>query len=125
MSSQEPNITLYTVQTPNGVKISITLEELGLPYKVQNISLSKAEQKEPWFLAINPNGRVPALTDTFTDGKQINIFESGSIMQYLVSRYDKDYKISYPPGTREFYEMTNCMLSCTKWGGKSEVRKEG
>lgn len=108
MSSQEPNITLYTAQTPNGIKISITLEELGLPYKVKTLSFAKNEQKEPWFLEINPNGRIPALTDTFTDGKQINVFESGSIMQYLVSRYDKDYKISFPPGTREFYEMTNC-----------------
>jgi glutathione S-transferase len=69
--------------------------------------MSDDEQKEPWFLEINPNGRIPALTDTFTDGKTINLFESGSIMQYLVARYDKDYKISFPPGTREFYEMNN------------------
>jgi glutathione S-transferase len=111
MSSQEPNITLYTAQTPNGIKVSITLEELGLPYKVHSLSFQKNEQKEPWFLEINPNGRIPALSDTFSDGKQINLFESGSIMQYLVSRYDKDYKISYPPGTREFYETNNCTCS--------------
>jgi glutathione S-transferase len=102
-----PNLHLYTAQTPNGVKISITLEELGLPYEVTKIQFSKNQQKEPWFLDINPNGRIPALTDTFEDGKSIRLFESGSIQQYLVDQYDKDYKISYPRGTREFYEMNN------------------
>jgi len=67
-------------------------------------------QKEPWFLAINPNGRIPALTDTFTDGEQINLFESGSIMLYLVNRYDTEHKISYPPGSREYYQMTNWLF---------------
>jgi len=47
------------------------------------------------------------LTDTFTDGKPINLFESGSIMQYLVDRYDPDHKVSYPRGSREYYETNN------------------
>jgi glutathione S-transferase len=102
-----PDIHLYTAQTPNGIKISITLEELGLPYKVTKLDFSKNEQKEPWFLEINPNGRIPAITDTFQDGKTIRLFESGSIQHYLVDEYDKDYKISYPKGTREYYEMNN------------------
>ncbi|KAI9055185.1 hypothetical protein LZ554_000149 [Drepanopeziza brunnea f. sp. 'monogermtubi'] len=96
--------------TPNGIKISITLEELGLPYEFTNIDLSKNTQKEPWFLEINPNGRIPALTDTFTDGKTINLFESGSIQQYLVEQYDKDHKISYPAGTREAYEVNSWLF---------------
>lgn len=58
-----------------------------------------------WFLEINPNGRIPALTDTFTDGQKIRLFESGSILTYLVEQYDKDHKISFPKGTREYYEM--------------------
>jgi glutathione S-transferase len=62
------------------------------------------------FLAINPNGRIPALTDTFTDGQKINLFESGSIMQYLVDRYDTEHKISFPKGTREYYEMNNWLF---------------
>jgi glutathione S-transferase len=106
-SNKRPNIHLYTAQTPNGIKISITLEELGLPYEFTNIDISKNTQKEPWFLAINPNGRIPALTDTFEDGEQIKLFESGSIQQYLVEQYDKDYRISYPKGTREYYEVNN------------------
>ncbi|EUC48867.1 hypothetical protein COCMIDRAFT_33735 [Bipolaris oryzae ATCC 44560] len=108
--SQQSDITLYTTQTPNGIKISITLEELGLPYKVHKIDISKNTQKEDWFLAINPNGRIPALTDTFTDGKPINLFESGSIMQYLVERYDTEHKISFPKGSREWFEMNNWLF---------------
>lgn len=65
------------------------------------------EQKEPWFLEINPNGRIPALTDKFTDGETIRVFESGAILQYLVDRYDKDHKISYPAGSREHWEVTS------------------
>ena len=101
------DIHLYTQQTPNGIKVSILLEELGLPYKVTALEFSKHEQKEPWFLEINPNGLIPALTDTFTDGSPIRLFESGSVMQYLVDRYDTDHKLSYPRGTREYYEVNN------------------
>src|ERR1700722_8733975 len=99
--SSKPNIHLYTAQTPNGIKISITLEELGLPYEITKVDIVKNTQKEPWFLEINPNGRIPALTDTFKDGKTIRLFESGSIQQYLVDEYDTEHKISYPKGTRE------------------------
>ncbi|KAJ5105911.1 hypothetical protein NUU61_003258 [Penicillium alfredii] len=87
-----PNITLYTTQTPNGIKISIALEELG------------------WFLKINPNGRIPALTDTFSDGQTIRLFESGGILQYLIDQYDPDHKISFPKGSREYYEMNNWLF---------------
>jgi len=108
--ASRPDIHLLTAQTPNGIKISITLEELGLPYQVTNIEISKNTQKDPWFLEINPNGRIPALTDTFTDGKQIRLFESGSIQQYLVDQYDTEHKISYPKGTREYYETNNWLF---------------
>ncbi|KAF2161760.1 hypothetical protein M409DRAFT_69564 [Zasmidium cellare ATCC 36951] len=104
------NIHLYTDQTPNGIKVSQTLEELGLKYEVTHIDISKNTQKEQWFLDINPNGRIPALTDTFTDGKLIRVFESGSIMQYLVEGYDKDHKISFPRDSREHVEMTSWLF---------------
>jgi len=104
---QTPNITLYTSQTPNGIKISIALAELDLPYKVRKIDMAANEQKAPWFTAINPNGRIPALMDTLAaDGKEIRLFESGSILQYLVETYDTEHKISYPKGSREGIEMT-------------------
>ena len=100
-------IDLYTGATPNGIKVSIALEELGLDYKVHSISLKNNEQKEPWFLEINPNGRIPAITDVTEDGKKIRVFESGAILEYLVARYDKDHKISYPYNTPEYWEMTS------------------
>ncbi|KAI1080690.1 glutathione S-transferase GstA [Whalleya microplaca] len=105
--AEKSDIHLYTGQTPNGVKVSILLEELGLKYQVTAIDISKNTQKEPWFLEINPNGRIPALTDTFTDGKPIRIFESGSIMQYLVERYDTEHKVSYPRDSREYWEVNS------------------
>jgi glutathione S-transferase len=77
-------ITLYTAPTPNGHKASITLEELGIPYKTVGIDLGKNVQKEPWFLAINPNGRIPAIVDH--DGGDFAVFESGAIMLYLCEK---------------------------------------
>ena len=108
--STQPTITLYSATSPNSHKISITLEELGLPYKLIHVDLPKLEHKEPWFLEINLNGRIPALTDVMPNGTLISLFESGNIMQYLVDRYDVDHKISYPRGTKEYYQ-TNSWVS--------------
>jgi GSH-dependent disulfide-bond oxidoreductase len=77
-------ITLYTAATPNGHKASVTLEELGLPYTVHSLNLMKGEQKQPEFLAINPNGRIPAIIDSEQDN--FAIFESGAIMIYLAEK---------------------------------------
>lgn len=74
-------LTLYTAATPNGYKVSVALEEMGLPYEVRKIDLYKGEQKESWFLAINPNGRIPAIVD---DG--FAVFESGAILLYLARK---------------------------------------
>ncbi len=71
----------YTAATPNGWKVSITLEELELPYTLHPLDFSNNEQKQPTFLAINPNGRIPAIVD---DG--FPIFESGAIMIYLAEQ---------------------------------------
>ena len=77
-------IELYTAATPNGYKVSVTLEELGLPYEVRKIDLRGGEQKQADFLAINPNGRIPAIVD---DG--FAVFESGAIMLYLAEKTGK------------------------------------
>jgi len=77
-------IELYTAATPNGWKASITLEELGLPYEVKAIDLAKLAQKEPWFLEINPNGRIPAIVDK--EAGNFPVFESGAIMLYLAEK---------------------------------------
>ncbi|KAJ5387482.1 glutathione S-transferase II [Penicillium cosmopolitanum] len=104
------DITLYTASTPNGIKVPILLEELGLEFKLQPIRIMDNEQKEPWFLEINPNGRIPAITDTWTDGERIRVFESGAILEYIVDRYDKDYKASYPKDSREYWEVKSWLM---------------
>ncbi len=80
-------ITLYTAATPNGHKASVTLEELGLAYTVHPLNLMKGEQKAPEFLAINPNGRIPAIVDSEED--DFAVFESGAIMLYLAEKTGK------------------------------------
>ncbi len=77
-------IDLYTAATPNGHKISIALEELALPYTLHSLDLASGEQKEPWFLAINPNGRIPAIVDRAED--DFAVFESGAILLYLAEK---------------------------------------
>jgi glutathione S-transferase len=77
-------IELYTASTPNGHKASCTLEELGLPYEVHAIDLSSGAQRSASYLAINPNGRIPAIVDRSEDN--LSVFESGAIMVYLAEK---------------------------------------
>lgn len=77
-------IEFYTAATPNGQKVSIALEELGLAYQLHALSLSDLDQKKPEFLAINPNGRIPAIVDRGAD--DFAVFESGAILIYLAEK---------------------------------------
>jgi len=77
-------IDLYTASTPNGWKASITLDELELPYEVHPVNLGAGEQKQEWFLAICPNGRIPAIVDRSAD--DLAVFETGAIMIYLAEK---------------------------------------
>jgi len=77
-------IELYTAATPNGWKVSIVLEELGLPYTVRPISLQDGQQNEPWYLKLNPNGRIPTIVDQDAGG--FTVFESGAILIYLADK---------------------------------------
>ena len=84
---QQPMIDLYTASTPNGHKASVTLEELGLPYTVRAINLGANEQKQEWFLQLNPNGRIPVIVDhDAPGGKDVTVFETGAIMIYLAEK---------------------------------------
>jgi GST-like protein len=90
-------IELYYWPTPNGWKISIMLEECGLPYVIKPVDISKGEQFSAAFLAISPNNRMPAIVDPAgPDGRPISVFESGAILQYLGRKTGK----FYPGGAR-------------------------
>jgi len=80
-------IELYSAATPNGLKVSILLEELGTPYTVKTVDLDRLEQREDWFLEINPNGRIPAIIDHDAGG--LRLFESGAILLYLAEKHDR------------------------------------
>ena len=88
-----PSMELLTAATPNGQKISIFLEELGIPYKTIPIDLSADEQKSSSFLKINPNGRIPAIVDHSRNS--FAVFESGAIFLYLSEHYDRDFKFCF------------------------------
>jgi len=83
-------IELHTWNTPNGRKISVALEEMGLPYQVFPVNITKGEQMAPAFLAISPNNKIPAIVDPDgPGGKRVSIFESGAILLYLGEKTGK------------------------------------
>ncbi|CAD6567191.1 MAG: hypothetical protein ASARMPRED_000529 [Alectoria sarmentosa] len=98
MSSQIKAIKVWGQGGPNPPKVAILLEELGLPYEVTPVPLS--DVKKPEYVAINPNGRLPAIHDPNTD---ITLWESSAIVEYLIERYDTKHRLSFAPGTPESY----------------------
>ncbi|KAF9534849.1 glutathione S-transferase [Crepidotus variabilis] len=110
MSTAQKPILLYTLGTPNGVAASIYLEELkaavqGFDYDYQKIDISKNTQKEPWFIKLNPNGRIPTIVDKAR--KDFPVFETSAILLYLAQHYDKEYKFWFNPETEpnEYSDM--------------------
>ena len=83
-------LQLYSLPTPNGVKVSIMLEEIALPYEPHLVDFDRQDQKTPEFLSLNPNGKIPAIIDPDgPDGKPLGLFESGAILQYLGEKTGK------------------------------------
>ena len=83
-------IQLYSLPTPNGVKVSIALEELGLAYEPHLVDFGPNDQKTPEYLSLNPNGKIPAMIDpNGPDGKPFGLFESGAILVYLAEKTGK------------------------------------
>jgi GST-like protein len=83
-------LQLYSLPTPNGIKVSIMLEEIGLPYEAHLVDFNKGDQHTPEFLSLNPNGKIPAILDpNGPDGEPLPLFESGAILQYLAEKTGK------------------------------------
>ena len=100
-------IQLYTWGTPNGKKVSVMLEEVGLPYEVHPISLQKGDQFAPEYLAINPNNKIPSIIDTDGPGGQpLTLFESGAILMYLAEKTGK----LFPQDMRKRYEVIQWLM---------------
>src|ERR1700692_4394642 len=88
-------IEVYYWTTPNGHKVTILLEELGVPYTLHFVNIGRGEQFDPKFLAISPNNRIPAIVDPEgPGGRPISVFESGAILQYLGRKTGKFYPLS-------------------------------
>jgi GST-like protein len=89
-AKQPDQIQLYSLATPNGIKVSIALEELGLPYEAHMVSFGTNDQMTPEFLSLNPNNKIPAIIDpNGPDGKPMALFESGAILIYLAEKSGK------------------------------------
>lgn len=101
-------IDLYTFPTPNGWKVSIMLEEVGLPYKAHVVDILKDEQFAPDFLKISPNNKIPAIVDPDgPDGKPISVFESGAILMYLARKTNSPL---LPEDPRQFVAVTEWLM---------------
>jgi GSH-dependent disulfide-bond oxidoreductase len=100
-------IDLYTWGTPNGRKVSIMLEELGLPYRVHPVNIGQNEQFRPQYLEINPNGKIPSIVDPDgPDGRPISMMESGAILIYLAGKTGK----LLPSSIRDRYEALQWLM---------------
>lgn len=105
-------IKVLGVHGPNAGKVIILCEELGLPYETEMIPLT--DVKNPNYVAINPNGRLPSIQDPNTD---LTLWESGAIIEYLTEKYDKDHKLSFVPGTVEAYHARQWLFYQTTGQG--------
>jgi GST-like protein len=100
-------IQLYSWKTPNGRKVSVMLEEIGLPYEVHAVDLGKRQQFTPEYLAINPNNKIPSIIDTDgPGGKPLTLFESGAILMYLAEKTGR----LWPQDMRKRYEVIQWLM---------------
>lgn len=106
-------IQLWGRRGPNPPKVTMILEELGLPY--EHVPIEFADVKQPAYTAINPNGRLPAIRDPNNGG--LTLWESGAIIDYLTERYDTDRRLSFAPGTSEAYHARQWLFFQTTGQG--------
>ncbi len=101
-------IQLYSLPTPNGIKVAVMLEETGLPYEAHAVRFETNDQMSPEFLSLNPNNKIPAILDpNGPDGRPLGLFESGAILMYLAEKTGGRF---LPPGTAGRYEMLQWLM---------------
>lgn len=100
-------LKLYTCATPNGLKLDIVVKMLGLEHERQNIDMSKNEQKEDWFIKLNPNGRIPILVDP--NNNDYVVMETGAILMYLCDKYDREGKL-FPKEGNGRYDVIQWLM---------------
>ncbi|EQB47764.1 hypothetical protein CGLO_13072 [Colletotrichum gloeosporioides Cg-14] len=105
-------IKVFGVHGPNAGKVIVLCEELGIPYETEAIPLN--DVKNPKYVAINPNGRLPSIQDPNTD---LTLWESGAIIEYLTDTYDKAHKLSFEPGTAAAYHARQWLFYQTTGQG--------
>ena len=119
MTTQTKPIELHYWPTPNGWKITIMLEELGVPYAVKYVNIGKGEQFEPSFLKIAPNNRMPAIVDPEgPGGEPISVFESGAILQYLGRKFGQFYPADDAPASRSTSGFSGRSAAWARWPGR-------
>lgn len=111
-STELKPITVWGKGGPNPPKVAMILRELGVPHEI--IAIPLGEVKKPDYVAINPNGRLPAIQDPNTD---ITLWESGAILLYLIDKYDPEHKLSFAPGTPESYHAQQWLFFQTTGQG--------
>ncbi len=100
-------LQVYSLTTPNGVKVSIALEELGLPYEAHRVAFDRNEQLSPEFLSLNPNNKIPAIIDPHgPDGQPLALWESGAILMYLAAKTGR----LLPAGDAARWETTQWLM---------------
>ncbi|CCH45843.1 hypothetical protein BN7_5429 [Wickerhamomyces ciferrii] len=108
---EAPYLKVFTAATGNGLKVTILLELLKLDYTLRIIDWNGAkEQKEEWFLKINPNGKIPTIVEADAEGKTFALAESGALLLWIANKYDIDHKFSYDPSTPEHWEEVELLF---------------
>ncbi|KAG8162240.1 hypothetical protein KVR01_008005 [Diaporthe batatas] len=107
----KPGLNIYGCAAVNPYKLTIAAEELGVPYNYINMELVTGDLSSEWFKPINPNGRAPAIVHVKEDGTSVTVFESAACLLYMASEFDKEHKLSLPPGTQEYWDQ----LSWLSW----------
>nr|QFR37239.1 glutathione S-transferase [Cyberlindnera americana] len=108
-ANEAPFLKIFSSQTPNGQKVLILLELLGIDYIYRPLDI-KNESKKEWYLQLNPAGKIPLIQDVDNEGESFTLSESGAILLYLSEKYDKDNKFSYPKSSNYHWKEIEFIL---------------